>query len=105
LRGGLWRFSATRHSFLLRLGDLRWIRKLNIRKSFDGVPVLKDVNFSLKRGEIHALMGENGAGKSTLMNVLGGVIQPDDGEVFVEGRNVTIPNPRASQALGISFIH
>jgi ribose transport system ATP-binding protein len=81
------------------------IEMRNIRKSFNGVPVLKDVNFSLKRGEIHALMGENGAGKSTLMNVLGGVIQPDDGEIFVEGRNVTIPNPRASQALGISFIH
>jgi ribose transport system ATP-binding protein len=81
------------------------IEMRNIFKSFNGVPVLKDVNFSLKRGEVHALMGENGAGKSTLMNVLGGVIQPDDGEIFVEGRNVTIPNPRASQTLGISFIH
>lgn len=81
------------------------IEMRSIRKSFNGVPVLKDVNFSLKRGEIHALMGENGAGKSTLMNVLGGVIQPDGGEIFVEGRNVTIPNPRVSQALGIGFIH
>lgn len=77
----------------------------SIRKSFGGVPVLKGVDFALRPGEVHALLGENGAGKSTLMNVLGGVIQPDGGEIQVGGRSVSIPNPRASQQLGISFIH
>lgn len=76
-----------------------------IRKSFSGVPVLKGVDFTLRRGEVHALMGANGAGKTTLMNILGGVIQPDSGSITVDGRSVAIPNPQAAQALGISFIH
>ena len=61
--------------------------------------------FDLRRGEVHALMGENGAGKSTLMKVLTGVNQPDTGEILIEGRAVTLPGPRAAQALGISIIH
>jgi ribose transport system ATP-binding protein len=81
------------------------VQLTGIRKSFSGVPVLKGVDFSLTRGEVHALMGENGAGKTTLMNLLGGVIQPDEGKIIVGGRSVSIANPRASQALGISFIH
>jgi ribose transport system ATP-binding protein len=77
----------------------------NIEKRFPGVHALRDVGFDLRPGEVHALMGENGAGKSTLMKILTGVYQPDAGITAVEGREVTIPSPRAAQDLGISIIH
>lgn len=77
----------------------------NIRKSFNNVEVLKGVNLEVKKGEIHALLGENGAGKSTLMNILGGVIKPTDGEILIDEENVNITEPRDSQHLGIGFIH
>jgi len=77
----------------------------NIKKSFNGVPVLKNVNLQVEQGEIHALLGENGAGKSTLMNILGGVHQPDDGAILINGQEVKMINPRVSQGHGISFIH
>lgn len=76
-----------------------------IEKSFNGVPVLKKVTLEVEKGEIHALLGENGAGKSTLMNILGGVHQPDSGQIFIEGKQVNMANPHISQAHGISFIH
>ena len=76
-----------------------------IEKSFPGVHALKRVSFDLRAGEVHALMGENGAGKSTLMKILTGVYQPDGGEIIVNGKTVSIPNPRAAQGLGISIIH
>ncbi len=76
-----------------------------INKSFLGQPALRGVDFSLEVGEIHALIGENGAGKTTLMNILGGVLPPDAGEIFLSGVRVAIPNPAASRRLGISFIH
>lgn len=77
----------------------------NIKKSFNGVTVLKRVNLQVEQGEIHALLGENGAGKSTLMNILGGVHQPDDGSIHINGQEVKMINPRVSQGHGISFIH
>lgn len=77
----------------------------NINKSFDGVRVLKDVNFSVKKGEIHALLGENGAGKSTLMNILTGVVPLDSGEVIFEGRHIENEPIRKTQELGIAFVH
>lgn len=77
----------------------------NIKKSFNGVPVLKNVTLQVKQGEIHALLGENGAGKSTLMNILGGVHQLDDGSIHINGQEVKMINPRVSQRHGISFIH
>ncbi|MDQ0429210.1 ribose transport system ATP-binding protein [Planomicrobium stackebrandtii] len=77
----------------------------NIEKSFNGVPVLKKVTLEVEQGEIHALLGENGAGKSTLMNILGGVHQPDNGQIFVKGEKISMANPHVSQAQGISFIH
>ncbi|WP_416143780.1 sugar ABC transporter ATP-binding protein [Planococcus koreensis] len=76
-----------------------------IEKSFNGVPVLKKVTLEVERGEIHALLGENGAGKSTLMNILGGVHQPDNGQILIGGEEIKLANPHVSQAQGISFIH
>ena len=76
-----------------------------IEKRFPGVHALRSVRFDLRAGEVHALMGENGAGKSTLMKILTGVYHPDSGDIFVDGRQVTIPGPKAAQDLGISIIH
>ena len=76
-----------------------------IDKRLPGVHALKAVSFDLQEGEVHALMGENGAGKSTLMKILSGVYQPDSGRILVEGREVTLPSPRAAQDQGIGIIH
>ncbi|WP_430511985.1 sugar ABC transporter ATP-binding protein [Pannonibacter phragmitetus] len=76
-----------------------------IEKRFPGVHALKSVSFDLQEGEVHALMGENGAGKSTLMKILSGVYHPDSGRILVEGREVTLPSPRAAQDQGIGIIH
>lgn len=76
-----------------------------IEKSFPGVKALRSVQLTLHPGEVHALMGENGAGKSTLMKIITGVYQPDGGEMLVDGQAVSVPDPRAAQALGISIIH
>ena len=76
-----------------------------IEKSFNRNKVLHRVDFSLERGSIHALLGENGTGKSTLMNILGGILSYDKGEVFVEGKKVTANSPSISKRLGIAFIH
>ncbi|MGT2756043.1 sugar ABC transporter ATP-binding protein [Streptococcus ovuberis] len=76
-----------------------------IDKSFGPVQVLKDVSFDVKVGEIHALMGENGAGKSTLMNILGGVIPKDRGEVIFDGQSIDHLTPLQAAELGIGFVH
>ncbi|MBP2242143.1 ribose transport system ATP-binding protein [Cytobacillus eiseniae] len=81
------------------------IEMKKIRKSFGSNDVIKDVSFTLKGGEICALLGENGAGKSTLMNILGGVHQMDSGAVLVGGKEVVFKTPGQSQAAGIAFIH
>jgi ribose transport system ATP-binding protein len=75
-----------------------------IEKRFGGVHALRGVDFDLRQGEVHALLGENGAGKSTLMNILAGVIAPDRGEVRVDGAAVRFANPRDAQASGIATI-
>lgn len=77
----------------------------NMRKCFGSNEVLKDVTFSIKGGEICALLGENGAGKSTLMNILGGVHRQDSGSIFVDGQEVDFRSPAQSQQAGIAFIH
>ena len=77
----------------------------NINKRFPGVNALKDVNFELKAGEVHGLIGENGAGKSTLMSVLGGIYKPDSGKIFVDGRELEFSSASDSQNSGIAFIH
>lgn len=76
-----------------------------IVKEFPGVKALDQVDFTLLRGEIHALLGENGAGKSTLMKVLSGVYQKDGGEIKLDGQSVNITGPRQAQKLGIGIIH
>ena len=76
-----------------------------ITKRFPGVLALSDVSFSVGQSEVVALIGENGAGKSTLMKTLGGVHQPDEGEIFFDGKNVTIAKVADAIALGIGFVH
>lgn len=76
-----------------------------ISKVFPGVRALSAVDLVLDRGEILAVVGENGAGKSTLMKVIGGVHQPDNGEIRIAGDEVTIPNVQKAAALGIAFVH
>lgn len=76
----------------------------NIRKTFPGVVALDKVDFAVKQGEVHALVGENGAGKSTLMMVLGGVYTPDQGQVFINGREIYLKSPRDSMNNGIGIV-
>lgn len=76
-----------------------------IVKEFPGVKALKQVDFSLSSGEIHALLGENGAGKSTLMKVLSGVYNKDAGEIWLSGEAVELSGPRQAQEIGIGIIH
>jgi simple sugar transport system ATP-binding protein len=76
-----------------------------IDKAFPGVQALSNVDFFLKRGEIHALVGENGAGKSTLIKVLTGVEKPDAGEITLNGKSITVRSPLHAQELGISTVY
>ena len=81
------------------------IEMLNIRKEFPGIVANDNVTLQVKKGEIHALLGENGAGKSTLMNVLFGLYQPEKGEIRVNGEPVKITNPNIANDLGIGMVH
>jgi ribose transport system ATP-binding protein len=76
-----------------------------ITKSFGGVRALRGVDFEVRSGEVHALIGENGAGKSTLMRVLGGEMIPSSGEVRIDGQHVEFRDPRRARAMGIAIIH
>lgn len=77
----------------------------NIRKEFPGIVANDNISLSLKKGEIHALLGENGAGKSTLMGVLFGMYQPERGVVKINGKEVRITNPNVANNLGIGMVH
>lgn len=77
----------------------------DIVKKYGGVTVLDNVDLSVKKGEIHALLGENGAGKTTLMNILGGVTPRDSGEINLFGLSAKINKPSDSQEMGVAFIH
>src|SRR5574344_709056 len=76
-----------------------------IYKEFPGVKALQNVDFTLRAGEIHALMGENGAGKSTLVKCLTGVYEKDSGEICIEAKPVSIRSPQDAQNLGISTVY
>jgi len=81
------------------------IEMRGISKSFPGVKALDNVNFVIQSGRVHALVGENGAGKTTLMNILGGVLSSDSGNIYLNGKEIDINSPYKSQEIGISFIH
>ena len=77
----------------------------NVGKTFSGVNVLRNVNFDLQPGEVHAVVGENGAGKSTFVKILSGVYTPTEGEIFLDDKKVQILSPISAQKNGISLIH
>lgn len=81
--------------------DPRFLRLVGIAKHFGGVRALDDVDFTCKRGSIHAILGENGAGKSTLIKVIAGVVQPDQGLIELAGRAVALPTPAAALRHGL----
>lgn len=81
------------------------LQMTGIDKSFPGVHALQSVHFDLRRGEVHALLGENGAGKSTLIKILGGIYQKDKGEILVNGEKVTINSVEDARKAGVSIIH
>ena len=81
------------------------IEMLHITKEFPGIRANDDVTLQLRRGEIHALLGENGAGKSTLMSVLFGMYQPESGTIKKDGREVKINDPNDATALHIGMVH
>ncbi len=81
------------------------VEMTGIKKIFPGIVANDNVDFKLKKGEIHALLGENGAGKSTLMSVLFGLYKPEEGEIKINGKACDIPNPNVANKLGIGMVH
>ncbi|MBQ1305062.1 MAG: ATP-binding cassette domain-containing protein, partial [Erysipelotrichales bacterium] len=77
----------------------------HITKTFPGIIACNDISLDIRKGEIHALLGENGAGKSTLMSVLFGMYQPEAGEMIIRGKPTKIRGPREATALGIGMVH
>jgi len=88
-----------------RLANGVLLQMKNIHKTFPGVYALKAVDFELRAGEVHAILGENGAGKSTLIKILGGIYTADQGEIYIEGKKVDIREVHDAQKYGISIIH
>ena len=85
------------------MSDIK-MRVSDIEKSFPGVKALSNINFSLRKGTVHALCGENGAGKSTLMKIIMGIYKADKGQIFIDEKPVTIKSPIQAMELGISMI-
>jgi ribose transport system ATP-binding protein len=85
--------------------DVYRLEMHNMTKIYGTVTVLEEVNFTVKAGEIHALIGENGAGKSTLLNLLYGITEASAGEIKVDGEVVKMKNPLAARKAGIAMIH
>lgn len=86
------------------LGDIL-LEARGVSKSFPGVRALDNVDFTLREGQVHAVVGENGAGKSTMMKILAGIYQPDEGEIRLRGEAIHFPDPLSAQHRGISVIH
>lgn len=89
--------SSMEHEVILRMS--------NISKAFPGVRALDNINFELRKGEVHCLLGENGAGKSTLIKIMSGAHQKDSGTIFLHGEEIDIKDAHTSRALGISTIY
>lgn len=87
------------------MSDRIVLRAENIVKKFPGTIALNGVSIELKKGEVHAIVGENGAGKSTMMNILSGVLRPDDGKIFVNGEEASFKSTSDAQQLGIGMVH
>jgi len=85
--------------------DNDFLQVRNICKHYGGTPVLKDVSFSARQGEVHAIVGENGAGKSTLMKILSGAVQKDSGEILLDGLPVVLNTPFSAHRLGIRTVY
>ncbi|MFC0470961.1 sugar ABC transporter ATP-binding protein [Halalkalibacter kiskunsagensis] len=86
--------------------DHKYLLKMKaITKVFPGTKALSNVNLLVEKGEVHSLVGENGAGKSTLMKIIGGVHQPEEGQIFFEGKKVRFTNPKESQEAGVGLVH
>ena len=77
----------------------------NISKNFAGVCANKNINISLFKGEILSILGENGSGKTTLMNMLSGIYQPDEGEIFINGEKARIHSPKDAIEYGVGMVH
>jgi ABC-type sugar transport system ATPase subunit len=84
--------------------EVATIRLASIGKRYSGTSALDDVSLEIKAGTVHALVGANGAGKSTLGKIIGGVVRPDDGEMFVDGRPVKYATPSEARTDGIATI-
>ena len=87
-----------------RMGEEIKLQVSGIEKSFPGVKALDHVNFSVRKGTVHALCGENGAGKSTLMKIINGQYKPDAGQIYIDGNPVTIKDPIQAASYGIAMI-
>ena len=81
------------------------LRMEHVSKRFGDFYANRDINLSVRKGEVHTLLGENGAGKSTLMNVLIGLYQPTEGKIFLNGKEVRIDSPAQAVKLGIGMVH
>ncbi len=87
------------------MNDQTLIKMTGITKTFPGVVANDSIDFDLRSGEVHSILGENGAGKTTLMNILSGIYQPDQGEIYVRGQKTNIRSPRDSLRLGIGMVY
>jgi ABC-type uncharacterized transport system ATPase subunit len=86
-------------------GSSAILRVEGVYKRFGATVALDGVNFELRRGEVHGLLGENGAGKTTLCNIIYGMIKPDRGSIYLDGRELKINSPREAMAQGICMVH
>ncbi|MFV0406735.1 MAG: sugar ABC transporter ATP-binding protein [Propioniciclava sp.] len=81
------------------------VKTMGVTKAFHGVVVLDGIDVELEPGTVTALLGENGAGKSTLLKIMAGVYQPDQGQLYIRGKQVTLPHVHAARDLGVAFVH
>ena len=85
--------------------ELPLLEMRGVGKDYRGVAALKNIDFDLRRGEVHAILGENGAGKSTLMKILSGAVMPNRGEIRLEGQRVQIAGPAVARGYGIAMVY